>query len=123
MSDTIGKFVKEYYDGSMGLVALLEIALWFRVLFSAILFQKGSWILIVAYSAFFRARYAQSTFVQKAVANLSARADASLANQSTPPVVRNGWGTVKGVIKQVHDATDLSKYVGGSQPAGVKKAQ
>jgi len=123
LSESIGKFVKEYYDGSMGLVALLEIALWFRVLFSAILFQKGSWILIVAYSAFFRARYAQSTFVQKAVANLSARADASLANQSTPPVVRNGWGSVKGVVKQIHDATDLTKYVGGQQPAGVKKAQ
>jgi hypothetical protein len=106
----------------MGLVALLEIALWFRILFSAILFQKGSWVLILFYSAFFRARYAQSNFVRTSVHNLVARADASLANQSTPPAVRNAWGTVKRVFIQAHDATDLKKYVGGSQPA-TKKAQ
>jgi hypothetical protein len=107
----------------MALVALLEIALWFRVLFSAILFQKGAWILIVLYTAFFRARFAQSTFVQKSVHNLTAKIDASLANQSTPPVARQVWETVKGFVKQAHDATDLQKYVGGKEAAGPKKAQ
>src|SRR5205823_1104424 len=62
-SEVIGKFVKEYYDGSMSLVAMLEIALWFRVVGSALLFQKGSWILLVVYTVFFRARVAQSSFV------------------------------------------------------------
>jgi len=125
LSDNIGKFVKEYYDRSMTLVAALEILLWFRILLSAIMFQKGSWILLVLYSGFFRARYAQSSFVQGAVANGTARADASFANQSTPPAVRQGWDTVKGLVKQAHDATDIRKYVGGDaqSPAGPKKAQ
>src|SRR5438045_2718227 len=52
-SETIGRFVKEYYDGSMTLVAILEILLWFRVFGSALLFQKGSWILLLIYTVFF----------------------------------------------------------------------
>ncbi|KAF2450182.1 hypothetical protein P171DRAFT_426637 [Karstenula rhodostoma CBS 690.94] len=121
LSDAIGKFVKEYYDGSMTLVAILEIALWFRVLGSALLFQKGSWILIAIYTVFFRARYAQSTFVQGAITQLTARVDAQLANQSTPPVARQGWGTFKNIVRQAADATDINKYVGGQQAAGPKK--
>lgn len=123
LSGTIGKFVKDYYDQSMTIVATLEIALWFRLLISAILFQKGSLILITIYTAFFRARHAQSSFVQGAVTNLTARVDASFANQSTNPAVRQGWETVKGVVKQAHDATDIRKYVGAQQGAGPKKAQ
>jgi hypothetical protein len=121
-SEAIGKFVKEYYDGSMTLVALLEIALWFRVVGSALLFQKGSWILLAVYTVFFRARVAQSSFVQEAIHSLTARIDAQLANQSTPPAARNAWGTFKGIIRQAADATDIRKYVGGQQGAP-KKAQ
>ena len=58
LAETIGKFVKEYYDTSMGLVAMLEILLWGRIFLSAIAFQKGSWILIAIYTAFLRARFA-----------------------------------------------------------------
>ncbi|KAF2502805.1 hypothetical protein BU16DRAFT_546002 [Lophium mytilinum] len=124
ISETIGKFVKEYYDGSMTLVAILEIALWFRVLGSALLFQKGSWILIGIYTVFFRARYAQSTFVQGAISQLTARADAQLANQSTPPAVRQGWETFKSIVRQAADATDIRRYVGGQTGGpGPKKAQ
>jgi len=123
LSDTIGKFVKDYYDQSMTIVAALEIALWFRILISAIMFQKGSWILIIIYTAFFRARHAQSSFVQGAVNNMTARADANFANQSTNPTVRQGWETVKGVVRQAHDATDVRKYIGGQPGAGPKKAQ
>ncbi|CAI6231081.1 unnamed protein product [Periconia digitata] len=121
-SDMIGKFVKDYYDGSMTLVAVLEIALWFRVLGSALLFQRGSWILLSIYTVFFRARFAQSQFVQGAITNLTARLDAQLANQSIPPAVRQSWGTLKNVVRQAADATDIRKYVGGQQPAP-KKAQ
>ena len=118
-ADTIGQFVKEYYDSSMTLVASLEIFLWFRVLASALLFQKGSWILLVIYSIFVRARYQQSSFVQGAVGQMTARGDALVANQGTPPVAKQSWETFKGVGRQVHDATDLNRYVGG-QP--MKKA-
>ncbi|KAK4697294.1 transmembrane protein 33, partial [Lecanoromycetidae sp. Uapishka_2] len=120
LADNIGKFVKEYYDASMTLVASLEIFLWFRVLFSAIIFTKGSWILLVVYTVFVRARYSQSSFVQGAIGQMVARIDALVANQSTPPAVRNGWETTKGLGRQATDATDINKYVGG-QP--MKKAQ
>ena len=124
LSETISKFVKEYYDGSMTLVAILEIALWFRVLGSALLFQKGSWILMGVYTVFFRARYAQSSFVQGAIQQLVARVDVQLANQSTPPAVRQGWETAKQVVRQAAEATDVRKYVGGGQQQGApKKAQ
>ncbi|KAF2279323.1 uncharacterized protein EI97DRAFT_172345 [Westerdykella ornata] len=122
LATTIINFVKEYYDGSMTLVSILEIALWFRVLGSALLFQKGSWILLVVYTIFFRARYAQSSFVQGAIAQLTARIDAQLANQSTPPAARQAWATAKNVIKQAVEATDISRYLAGPQGAP-KKAQ
>jgi hypothetical protein len=122
-SELIGKFVKEYYDTSMTLVALLEIILWFRVFGSALLFQRGSWILLVVYTVFFRARVAQSPHVQTAITQVTARIDAQLANQSTPPAARQGWQTFKTVIKQAADATDIRRYVSGQQGAVPKKAQ
>ncbi|KAF2201973.1 hypothetical protein GQ43DRAFT_14535 [Delitschia confertaspora ATCC 74209] len=122
LSETIGKFVKEYYDGSMTLVAILEIALWFRVFGSALLFQKGSWILLGVYTVFFRARAAQSSFVQNAITQLVARVDAQVGAQGIPPAAKQGWEAFKNIIRQAADATDIRKYVGGA-PAGAKKAQ
>lgn len=122
-ADMIGKFVKEYYDASMTLVASLEIFLWFRVLFSAIIFTKGSWILLAIYTVFVRARYSQSSFVQGTVGQGVARVDALVANQSTPPAVRQGWETVKGLMRQATDVTDINRYIGGQQGPGMKKAQ
>ena len=120
MADSIGKFVKQYYDSSMSLVAGLEIALWFRLLMSSFTFARGTWILLGIYTIFIRSRYSQSTFVQGAIYEFSARVDALVANQSTPPQVKQAWVTVKGLARQATDATDLRKYV-GAQP--VKKAQ
>lgn len=122
LSDSIGRFVKDYYDASMTLVAILEIGLWFRLLGSAFLFQKGSWILIIVYTAFLRARVAQSTFVQGAIHHIGARGDAVANRQDMPPAVRQGWEGAKGVLKQAHDATDLNRYAQGQQ-AAPKKAQ
>ena len=120
LADTIGRFVKEYYDTSMMLVASLELFLWFRILFMAIIFTKGSWILLVVYTVFFRARYSQSTFVQGAILEGSRRVDALMAQQSVPPPVRQAWETFKGLVVKAGDATDINRYVQG-QP--VKKAQ
>jgi hypothetical protein len=119
-ADTIGKFVKEYYDASMGLVALLEILLWGRLFLSAIVFTRGSWILLSLYTAFLRARFAQSTFVQGQFKHLEARTDSLVGAQSTPPAARQVWESIKGAARTLHDATDLAKYVGG--PAPPKKA-
>jgi hypothetical protein len=123
VADGIGRFIKEYYDSSMSLVALLEIALLFRLVVSALLFTRGSWILLAAYTVFFRARLAQSPFVQGALANIGARGDAALANQAANPQVRAAWEKFKVVLRQVAEATDISKYAQKGAPAGVKKAQ
>ena len=122
LADSIGRFVKEYYDASMGLVGLLELATWFRLLVSFLTFGRGAIFLFVAYTAFLRARYAQSAFVQSSVRHLTARIDATVANQGTPPALRQAWGTAKRVIRQAADATDLSRYL-GTTSSGPKKAQ
>jgi hypothetical protein len=106
--------VKEYYDSSMSVVALLEVLLWGRILLAALLFQRRSWILIVLYTAFLRARYAQSSHVQTAFVQLSARIDSAVGSQNTPPALRQTWDTVKNLAVQFRDITDASKYLQGA---------
>ncbi|KAF9781925.1 hypothetical protein IL306_012772 [Fusarium sp. DS 682] len=113
LANQIGAFVKEYYDASMAIVSSLEIALWVRILLSAILFQRRSWILIVLYTAFLRARYTQSTHVQNSFIQLGARVDSLVSAQGTPPAARQIWQGVKEAGKQFHDATDIGKYMSG----------
>ncbi|RMJ13169.1 Nucleoporin POM33 [Fusarium euwallaceae] len=113
LADQIGAFVKEYYDASMSIVSSLEILLWFRILLSAIFFQRRSWILIVLYTAFLRARYTQSSHVQNSFAQLTTRVDSLVASQGTPPAARQAWQTAKEAARQFHDATDVGKYVSG----------
>lgn len=120
LADSIGKFVKEYYDLSMSLVAILEILLWFRLLLSAIIFTKGSWILLFLYTAFLRARFAQSTFVKDQVSHLAARVDALVSSQGTPPAARQVWEGVKAGARQFHDITEIGRYVTGPQPVPKK---
>lgn len=112
LAETIGRFVKQYYDTSMDLVAALEMTLLFRLTISLLSFSKGSFVLLFIYLAFFRARYSQSTFVQQAVRHFTARVDASVSHQSTPPAVRQGWETFKGVVRQAYESTDLGRLVG-----------
>jgi len=114
MANTIGKFVKEYYDSSMMLVAALEILLWFRLLLTGLTFTKGSWVLLGVYTVFLRARFHQSQFVQGAFGQGSAHIDQQVQNPNVPPAVRQGWDTVKGLGRQVVDATDMRKYTGGA---------
>lgn len=123
LADSIGKFVRDYYDASMTLVATLELLLWFRILGDAIIFTKGSWVLLVMYTVFFRARYSQSSFVQATIANGSERIDALLANQSMPPLLRQAWGMIKEYARQAADVTDINRYVQGGQAQVPKKAQ
>lgn len=122
LGDTIGRFVKEYYDTSMSLVAGLELALWFRILGSAIIFQKGSWIILVLYTVFLRARISQSTFVQGTIKQIGARGDGLANRQDIPPAAKQVWETAKSVLKQVHDQTDINRYIGNAQQVP-KKAQ
>lgn len=114
IADAIGSFVKEYYDTSMSVVSGLEIALWGRLLLSAILFQRRSWILLAIYTAFLRARVNNSTHVQGSFARLEARVDNLVGAQGTPPAARQIWDAVKGSARTFHSATDLSKYANGA---------
>lgn len=116
LANSIGKFVKEYYEPSMTLVAGLEIGLWFRLLLSAFTFSKGSWVLLGVYTVFLRARFHQSTFVQGAFSHGSAMVDSQLQNQSVPPAVRQSWETAKVAGRKAVEATDVRKYVGGAAP-------
>lgn len=120
-SDAIGAFVKQYYDSSMSIVSGLEILLWIRLVFGAILFQQRSWILLAIYTAFLRARFSQSSHVQGSFAQLEARIDNLIGAQGTPPVARQVWDGVKGAARQFYAATDVNKYVNGA--AAPKKAQ
>jgi hypothetical protein len=122
LADSIGRFVKEYYDKSMGVVAVLEVAIWFRLLLSFLTFSRGAIFLFLVYTAFLRSRYSQNGFVQTSVRNLTARIDATVANQGTPPLVRQAWGTTKDLIRQAADATDITRYT-GQAGTGPKKAQ
>ncbi|KAI9788058.1 MAG: hypothetical protein M1816_007270 [Peltula sp. TS41687] len=122
IAETLGRFVKEYYEPSMKIVAGVEIVTWFRLLLSFLTFSRGAIFLFLAYTAFLRARYAQSPHVQNTIHQLTARIDATVANQGTPPVVRQAWGTIKDVMRQAAEATDLSRYL-GQAGTGPKKAQ
>jgi len=115
-AETIGKFVKEYYDASMGLVAILEILLWGRLLLSAFTFAKGSWILLAIYTAFLRSRFAQSSFVKGQFKQLEARIDSLVGAQNIPPPVKQAWSGVKSGARSFHDVTDIGKYVNGPVP-------
>lgn len=120
LADHIGKFIKQYYDTSMGLVATLEILLLFRLFLSAITFSRGSWILLTIYAVFLRTRFSQSIFVQQSLRHLTARIDTLVAHQSTPPPVRQGWEKVKSVVGEAYQSSH-SAY----QPktTGTKKPQ
>ncbi|KAF2861578.1 hypothetical protein K470DRAFT_269666 [Piedraia hortae CBS 480.64] len=120
LGEQIGRFIKDYYDIAMTLVAGLELALWFRILGSALLFRRGSWVLLLIYTVFLRARISQSAFVQSMLRQLGAKGDELCQRQDVPPAARSGWQSFKGVMKQVHDQTDLNRYLGGASAAPKK---
>ncbi|EEY15199.1 conserved hypothetical protein [Verticillium alfalfae VaMs.102] len=108
-------FVKQYYDFShVPSSASLSSPCGSRVLLSAILFQRRSWILIVIYTAFLRARFAQSSHIQNSVSELEARVDSAVGNQGTPPQARQVWEAVKNGVRQFYNLTDANRYLSGA---------
>ena len=108
LADNIGRFIKQYYDTSMGFVATLEILLLFRLVLSAITFSRGSWVLLAIYATFLRTRFAQSIFVQQALRHMTARIDTLVAHQSTPPPVRQGWEKTKAFVGQAYQSSQAA---------------
>ncbi|KAH0550881.1 hypothetical protein GP486_007755 [Trichoglossum hirsutum] len=121
-ADWLGAFVKNNYDSSMYIVSFLEITLWLRLFLSVLIFQKNAWVLIIIYTAFLRARYAQSDFVKKAIAHLKGIIDAAVAGQNVPPVARQIWEAVKQGVTKFGDVTDMGRQTGGAGSAP-RKAQ
>lgn len=114
LAESIGSFVKTYYDASMSVVSSLEILIWGRIFLSALLFQSRSWILLSLYTAFLRARFSQSSHVQNSFNQLELRVDSIVGAQGTPPAARSVWEGAKGAARQFYALTDISKYTGGS---------
>lgn len=98
----------------MSVVATLEILLWLSLWFSALLFQRRSWILLPIYTAFLRARFTQSVHVQNSFAQLEVNIDNLMGNQGTPPAVRQAWDITKNTSRQFYAMTDLTHYVNGA---------
>ncbi|KAI0442151.1 hypothetical protein F4803DRAFT_385326 [Xylaria telfairii] len=114
LAESIGSFVKTYYDASMSVVSSLEILIWGRIFLSALLFQSRSWILLSIYTAFLRARFSQSSHVQNSFNQLELRVDSIVGAQGTPPAARSVWEGAKGAARQFYVLTDISKFTGGS---------
>ncbi|EJT78301.1 hypothetical protein GGTG_03402 [Gaeumannomyces tritici R3-111a-1] len=122
VAEMIGRFVKEYYDASMSVVATLEISLWLSLCLSALMFQRRSWILLPIYTGFLRARFSQSVHVQNSFAQLEVKLDNLMGNQGTPPAVRQAWDVIKNASRQFYLMTDLTRYVNGAGAAAPKKS-
>ncbi|KAI9868816.1 MAG: hypothetical protein M1813_004667 [Trichoglossum hirsutum] len=122
-ADWLGAFVKNNYDTSMYIVSSLEITLWARLFLSVIIFQKNAWVLIIIYTAFLRARYAQSDFVRKTVIQVKVRVDAFVAGQNIPPLLRQIWEGIKQGVTKFGEVTDMGGGQAGGAGSGPRKAQ
>ncbi|TGZ78578.1 hypothetical protein EX30DRAFT_343128 [Ascodesmis nigricans] len=120
VSETISRFVKKNYDASMHLVANLELFLWARVFLYCLVFQN-SWLLLLCYTIFLRARFAQSVFVRDALKGIELRGDALVADARVPEGVRTGWAIGKTAIARFGEFSDVPKMMGGAKTVPVKK--
>lgn len=111
IAETISKFVKKNYDGSMHLVANLELFLWARVFLYCLVFQN-SWVLLGLYTIFLRARYSQSVFVRDALKGLEQRGDALTADARFPDGAKTAWAVGKTVVKRFGELSNLGRFFG-----------
>lgn len=114
IAETIARFVKKNYDASMHLVANLELFLWARVFLYCLVFQN-SWTLLVVYTVFLRARYAQSVFVRDAMKGLELRGDALVTDSKVPEGAKSAWTVAKSLVKRFGEVSDVGKMLGGGQ--------
>lgn len=121
VAETISRFVKKNYDASMHLVANLELLLWARIFLGALVLQN-SWILLALYTAFLRARCAQSVFVMDALRGMERRGDALALDTRVPDGLKQAWGIAKTVVRQFGEFSDVAKMLGvGPKPAAHKE--
>jgi len=100
IAKTIQSFVKKWYDPAMKIVAYVEIAILFRVVFGLFL-RKNSLLAPIIYGLFLRARYFQSPFTRQAFATLDALIIQGLSSPTVAgsvPQAKNWYGTAKGYL-------------------------
>jgi len=114
IADTIAHFVKRNYDASMHLVANHELFLRASVfLWCAVMWN--SWVLLVVYTVFLRARYAQSVFACDAMKGVELRGDALATDARVPEGASNAWTIAKSLVKRFGEASNVSKILGAGQ--------
>ena len=106
----VGIITRNSYNSGMMAASFIELGLWVRILISVLLFQKDSWVLLCAYSAFLRARFGKSEFLRNAAGRLRVCMDDLFEKESRLPVVKRAWNSVKDVVRQVVETTDVDSY-------------
>lgn len=113
-------WVKANYEKAMRLVAAIEVlGLGSRVALGVAtfgyIFPSTSLTTLLVVVSFLRFRYFTSAFTRQQFSQLALQIDHAVADQRVPPVARQAWTTIKGLI---------SNYA-GSLPAaqGPRKAQ
>ncbi|KAH0534060.1 hypothetical protein FGG08_007339 [Glutinoglossum americanum] len=121
LKSAIGKAVRNSYDTSMTVVSLVELGAWFHILISVLFSQKDSWILLCLYSVFLRARFEQGTFVAAAIRVLTRKLDSLFGSASMPAGVNGAWNSVKDIMRQAVEITDLNGYTTVAHSSGGHK--
>src|ERR1700730_8395397 len=80
-------------------VAYIELAIFVRVFFGAMLFQN-SLLSPIVYSHFLRQRYYQSAFTRQAVAVTGRTIDRYASRPGNPPLVGQIWRQAKALIEK-----------------------
>lgn len=85
------------YDTAMKAVAYTELLIMARIFFGAITFQN-SLLSPIFYAHFLRQRYYHSAFTRDAFTVVDTRIEGYVRKEGVPPIVVQGWDTVKAVL-------------------------
>lgn len=131
LANYLGNWIKNYYDPSMNLVALVEVCLWFNIVFGVVLLplwsrggfgigndkargseggRGGRWMLLCMHTIFLRLRYGKNEFVQDVISRGTRALDVLFAKDTAPEMISDGWCAVKDVVSQVYEGTAIDWY-------------
>ena len=100
----IDAFTVKYNERCMYWVGTIEIFILTLLFFKALLFYRGSWIMLFTYTIFLKIRYENSKYTKAAFAQWRVRLDGVISHPSVPPMVKNAYSVVKSRL------IELSRY-------------
>jgi transmembrane protein 33 len=103
------------YDSAMKVVAYTEIFILARVIIGALML-RNSFVTPIFYAHFIRMRYFQSAFTREAIVSVTVKIDEYVNKPEVPPAVKQGWGTLQGLIGR-WTGTTLNAPAGEAPPA------